>query len=419
MEQLSNSIEIIKDRLYFFVQRKKVLSLDVLISAASNECHFFTTDTTRIYEPFVYDFGPLHLGHTIEFCRDMNALLSDPQHKSQKLYYCTACDQNKRENAVYLMAAYSLLCLGRTPEESFNPFTLLRPALIPFRDASAGLSTFNLTVLDCLRGLLKAKELELIDLDSFDTESYEFYSRVENGDMNWIIPGKILAFAGPSEQQNLGYSTLTPRHYIPYFKKHNITEVVRLNKKCYPATRFTSEGINHHTLYFVDGGLPENALLKKFLNIVDNAEGAVAVHCKAGLGRTGTLIGCWMMQHYFMTAIEVIGYLRIARPGSVIAQQQNFLCEMERKLHKFGRNKQSQSQSPLVSHSPVANCQNLAITNDVSAASPLSRSTLKPPNASILDTPPRSTMKSEARAHRRPVGGQESSLSKRFSRLSL
>lgn len=45
----------------------------------------------------------------------------------------------------------------------------------------------------------------------------------------------------------------------------------------------------------------------------------------AGLGRTGTLIGCYMMKHYRFTAAETIGWIRTARPGSIIGPQQHFL----------------------------------------------------------------------------------------------
>lgn len=78
----------------------------------------------------------------------------------------------------------------------------------------------------------------------------------------------------------LGYPLHAPEAYIPYFRKHNITTVIRLNKKMYDARRFTESGFEHHDLFFVDGSTPNDAIVRKFLNICENAEGAIAVHCK-------------------------------------------------------------------------------------------------------------------------------------------
>lgn len=35
----------------------------------------------------------------------------------------------------------------------------------------------------------------------FNLRDYEFYERVENGDITWVIPGKFVAFSGPSDTQ--------------------------------------------------------------------------------------------------------------------------------------------------------------------------------------------------------------------------
>ena len=49
------------------------------------------------------------------------------------------------------------------------------------------------------------------------------------------------------------------------------------------------------------------------------------MQCKAGLGRTGTLIGAYLIWKYGFTASEAIAFMRIARPGCVVGPQQQFM----------------------------------------------------------------------------------------------
>ena len=74
--------------------------------------------------------------------------------------------------------------------------------------------------------------------------------------------------------------------------------------------------------------LPEPAALLAFLDAVAAADGAVAVHCTEGLGRTGTLAAAHLMVAHGFSAREAMGWLRVVRPGSVVGAQQHFLCRL-------------------------------------------------------------------------------------------
>ena len=112
-------------------------------------------------------------------------------------------------------------------------------------------------------------------------------------------------------------------------KDMNVTSVVRLNEPRYDADAFTSHGFQHFGLFFEDCTAPPDAVVAAFFRIVDAAPGAVAVHCNDGRGRTGTLIALWLMRSHGFTAREAMGWLRIMRPGSVIGEQQRYLCSVE------------------------------------------------------------------------------------------
>ena len=53
----------------------------------------------------------------------------------------------------------------------------------------------------CLKGLEYAISLGWYDFKNFDPKEYEYYEKVENGDLNWIIPGKFIAFMGPVDNK--------------------------------------------------------------------------------------------------------------------------------------------------------------------------------------------------------------------------
>lgn len=348
-DPLRDAIEIIPNRLYFTSLGSRSPPPNNLKTVQNQPIHFFNTDNELIYWNFFLDFGPLNLGQLYRFCTKLNYKLKlDPTLSQKAICYYSSNAPNKCANAVYLICAWQVLYMDRTPEEAFNAFRIegIKPSqpyarLPPFHDASPCRCTYDLTVLDCLHGLAKARMYRYFDFDDFDVEEYEYFEQVENGDLNWIMKDKILAFAGPQHKREMsreGYCTLTPEDYIPYFLQKNIGIVVRLNKRCYAERKFISAGINHSDHYYLDGSVPQMKILQSVLTAFESVpkDKGFAVHCKAGLGRTGTCIGAYMMKHYKFTAAEAIGWMRICRPGSVIGPQQHFLQDIEQQMWHDG-----------------------------------------------------------------------------------
>jgi cell division cycle 14 len=330
--ELRQAIEILPDRLYYVP-----LSAQPSGQAVSRgDRHFFSIDQEFIYWNFFLDFGPLNLGHVYRFCMMLNKKLSDSRLKSSVIYFYSGSHGNRRANACHLICSWQMICLGKSPEEAFKPFRGCTP-FPPWHDATPTVCSFNLTIMDTLRGLKKAMDCHFFNLNTFDVEEYEHYEQVESGDLNWIMDGKFVAFAGPHSAAHANeYHNLPPEAYVPYFKRKNVTLVVRLNKKYYDAASFTRAGIDHMDLYFLDGSNPPDHLLARFIQKAEQTPGAVAVHCKAGLGRTGCCIGNYIMKHFKFTAEEFIGWARIARPGTIIGPQQQYMKEMQMRMWREG-----------------------------------------------------------------------------------
>lgn len=168
------------------------------------------------------------------------------------------------------------------------------------------------------------------------------------GDFNWVTP-HFLAFASPQHQNTAPIHPNTPeyaalpstvaevmasklplpfKNVLAHFASRDVGLVVRLNSELYSPSYFTALGITHIDMIFEDGTCPPLPLVRKFIRMAHEMiarNKGIAVHCKAGLGRTGCLIGAYLIYRLGFTATEIIAFMRFMRPGMVVGPQQHWL----------------------------------------------------------------------------------------------
>ncbi|KAM5355873.1 hypothetical protein ACJ41O_002519 [Fusarium nematophilum] len=330
-------------------QRTAAAATPLAKSSRTPPC-YFTVDDTLLYNAFHHDFGPLHIGHLYRFAIQFHDVLGAKQNKDRPIVFWSAADPRSRANAACMLACYMVLIQNWPPHLALAPIAQVDPPLMPFRDAGYSQADYGISVQDVVYGVWKAKEEKCCDLDNFDLEQYERFERVEHGDFNWVTP-HFLAFASPqhtpvakitegSELYPMLPRTLAAvdahptlpqpfKNVLKHFSEKNIGLVVRLNSQLYSPSYFEALGIQHLDMIFDDGTCPSLTTVRKFIRLAHETitvrKKGIAVHCKAGLGRTGCLIGAYLIYRHGFTANEVISFMRFMRPGMVVGPQQHWL----------------------------------------------------------------------------------------------
>ena len=305
---------------------------------------FSMSDLGISYSPFCDDFGPMNLATVYRFC---NALETAHQADNlQNVVIVSIPSKQDTTNAAFLLGAHMIMHRGLNPDQVYQCFYCVQPWLISYRDVSPGKQNFCLHLIDCWEGLWRAKQLSWLSFEAgrFELADYEHCDSPLNADLHEVVPGKFVAMRGPRrlaggqafENTPGGTRDFSPAYYADILLQYDVQVVVRLNEPHYDAADWASEGLALADLPFDDCATPPPAVVAAFLAIAEGVPGAVAVHCHAGLGRTGTLIALYMMKHHGFTARQAMGWLRIVRPGSVIGPQQQFLCDSEGTIRAAG-----------------------------------------------------------------------------------
>ncbi|CAH3949654.1 unnamed protein product [Pieris brassicae] len=216
--------EYIKNVLYFATVRQG----RHLKSTA--DTHYFCIDNQLIYENYYSDFGPLNIGCVYKYCKLLNDKIKELLNKQVIVHY-TSIDPKKKANAAFLLGCYGVLYLSLTPKDALKPLVIHGQNYRPFQDATQGDSCYTISLIDCLQALLKARDLGFFNFQDFNYEEYDRLDKIQGGDLNWLIPGKYLAFIGPVDYSVSLYHP--PEMYVSYFLENNVRIVIRLNKKLY------------------------------------------------------------------------------------------------------------------------------------------------------------------------------------------
>ena len=121
----------------------------------TEDSSFFSTDDVLVYDPYYGDFGPLNIAQVCRYCRMLDHKIKDAQLQGKRIYH--ACKpQTTRRNSILLCACWSLISNGKNPQQAYAPFVNVKPALVPYRDASLGPPSYPITVQHCLTGLAMA-----------------------------------------------------------------------------------------------------------------------------------------------------------------------------------------------------------------------------------------------------------------------
>jgi len=136
--------------------------------------------------------------------------------------------------------------------------------------------------------------------------------------LHGMITGKPDNFSWIIEEKLAGSAIPTSKDEIDWIKQEGVKSIVTIREE--PLEDEWIKDVNYLHVHSNDMGIPEFSDLVNSVDFIHQRitnDEPVMVHCLAGLGRTGTILACYLIKYEDMTADDAIEKVRRERHGSI------------------------------------------------------------------------------------------------------
>lgn len=144
---------------------------------------------------------------------------------------------------------------------------------------------------------------------------------------SWLLPDEIAGMARPASSV----------YDFEFLKEWGIDAIVSLTEHPLQKALIEEFGFEYKHVPVEDLTAPSLQQIDEFVEFTTRMKALgkkVVVHCEAGIGRTGTMLACYLV-HKGYKAMEAIEEVRRKRPGSIeTPEQEEIVKRYSRKLAK-------------------------------------------------------------------------------------
>ena len=138
---------------------------------------------------------------------------------------------------------------------------------------------------------------------------------------SWLIDEKLAGCGMPTTYDE-----------IDWVRKQGVKSIITMTENSLPQTWV--ENIEYLHVPTEDLNAPDMDKIDDAVDFIQekiNNNQPVMVHCAAGIGRTGTILACYLIKYKQYSASNAIKKVREERPGSIQSERQEFVVGLYEK----------------------------------------------------------------------------------------